>query len=108
MIWYKKCWICLGEIFYLVEYYICFLKIYWVFEMFCNNIKVEIFNGKIEVVLLNCDIMIVKNFLKICLGEFVRCLDYLICLCSDMLIDVFNIFEEFLSIIGNVFIFVLF
>ena len=69
--------------------------------MLRNNIKVETFNGKIEATLLNRDIMTAKNLLKLARGICGR-LDHLIRLCSDTSTDVFNILEEFLSIIGDV------
>ena len=69
--------------------------------MLRNNIKVETFNGKIEAALLNRDIMTAKNLLKLARG-ICQTLDHLIRLCSDTSTDVFNILEEFLSIIGNV------
>ena len=51
--------------------------------------------------MLNRDIMTAKIF-KNSPGEFARRLDHLIRLCSDKSTDVFNILEDFLSIIGNV------
>lgn len=51
--------------------------------------------------MLNRDIMTAKIF-KNSPGEFARRLDRLIRLCSDKSTDVFNILEDFLSIIGNV------
>ncbi|WP_142284887.1 TerD family protein [Bacillus thuringiensis] len=65
-------------------------------------IGVLLINRKIEAALLNRDIMTAKNLLKTRPGEFARRLDHLIRLCSDKSTDVFNILEDFLSIIGNV------
>ncbi|WP_252251096.1 hypothetical protein, partial [Clostridium sp. ZBS13] len=65
------------------------------------SIKDDPFNGKIEAALLNRDIMTAKNLLKTRPGEFASRKAHLIRLCSDTSTDVFNILEEFLSIIGN-------
>ncbi|ANV71386.1 cytoplasmic protein [Bacillus thuringiensis] len=102
MLRYKKRWIRLGEILHPAEYHTRFPKTHRAFEILRNNIKVETFNGKIEAALLNRDIMTAKNLLKTRPGEFARRLDHLIRLCSDKSTDVFNILEDFLSIIGNV------